>query len=113
QDGQPRSDLHQEIAPRGRIERVSHRPGEAELSGHAFAIEREARSCYRASTQRRFIRPSSRISEALKVSFEHGVPGHQVVGKAARLSALKMRVRRHEHLDLLRCAVEEDLTERL
>jgi hypothetical protein len=34
------------------------------------------------------------------VAFEEGVPGHQVMGEAARLSPLKMGVGGHQNIDL-------------
>ena len=87
--------LQHEVAVGDRVERIRHRPVEAErLRGHV-AVERERGAGERGGAERRFVEPLARIGEAAAVARRHLDIGEEMVAEGHRLRGLQMREARH------------------
>ena len=89
--------LEREIAVRDAVERVGHRPVEAEHFGGPVAIDRERRAGQRRRPERALVEPLARIGEPAAVARQHLDVGQQMMAEGDRLRRLQMREPRHHH----------------
>ena len=93
--------LQHEIAVGHRVERVRHRPVEAErLRGH-LAVDRKRGAGERRGAERGLVQPLARIGEAAAVARRHLDIGEQMMAEGHRLRGLQMREARHHRAGVL------------
>ena len=96
-----RQRLQHEVAVGDRIERIRHRPVEAErLRGHR-AVDRERGAGERRGAERGFVEPLARIREAAAVARRHLDIGEQMMAEGHRLRGLQMGKARHHGRGML------------
>ena len=100
-DGGGRQIFQREIARRNRVQRIAHRPGEAQRLGCHVAVDGKRGARQRRRAQRRFIQPLARIREAAAVAAEHLDIGQQVMAEGHRLGRLHMGEARHDGAGML------------
>jgi hypothetical protein len=88
--------LQREVAVRHRVQRIRHRPVEAQVRGRRMAIDGEGRSGQGRGAQRVLVHPLARIGEAAGVAPEHLDIGHQMMTEGHRLGGLQMGEAGHE-----------------
>ena len=96
-----RQRLHREVAVRDRIERVRHRPVEAERLGGHVTIERKRRARKRGGAERTFVQPLARIGKAAAIARRHLDIGEQVMAERHRLRGLQMGEAGHDGVGML------------
>ena len=82
--------LHDEVAVGHRIERIGHRPIEAERLGGHVAVECERGAGERRSAERRFVEPLARVGKPAAVARRHLDIGKQMMAEGHRLRRLHM-----------------------
>jgi hypothetical protein len=95
-DGRGRQNLECEVAIGNAIERIGHRPVEAQHLCRLGAIDRERRSGKRRRAQRTFVEPLPRIDEPAAVAAEHFDVGQQMMTECDRLRRLQVRETWHD-----------------
>src|SRR5260221_340388 len=88
--------FHEKIAASSGVDGVSHGAVEAQALGNCLAIHRKSGAGDRASAERRLVDACASIDQTTTVAKEELLPGHQMMGKPARLRALQMRIRGHQ-----------------
>ncbi len=100
-------ELHDVVAVGHRIERVGHRPLEAQRLGRLARIDRMRRAGERGRPQRRFVQPRAAIGETATVAAEHLDIGHQVMAEGDGLRRLQMGEARHDGRGIFVGAIDQ------
>ena len=89
------------------IERVGHRPVEAQGLRRAMPVDRMRRASKRRCAERRFVQACTAVGEAAAVAAEHLDVRQQVMAEGDRLRGLQMREARHDGRGILVGALDE------
>ena len=80
---------------------------ETELLGDEFAIQNDRAACQRAGTERHHVQTVAAVEQARHIAVQHLDIGQQMMRKEHGLSALKVRVTRHQRLTAALRAFDE------
>ncbi len=94
-DRRRRQGFQHEVAVRDRIERIGHRPVEAERLRRRIAIDRERSAGQRRGTERGFVETLARVGKAAAVAPRHLDIGEQMMPEGHGLRGLQMGKTRH------------------
>ena len=108
-DGRGGQRLHDEIAVGDGVERIRHRPVEAERLGAHVAVERKRSAGQRAGAERRLVEPFARVGEPPAVARGHLDIGKQVMAEGHRLRGLQMRETRHHRAGVFERLLDQSL----
>ena len=101
-DGAGRQCLQHEVAVGDGVERVRHRPREAERLRRHGAIDRKRGAGERRGAERTFVEARARIGEAATVARRHLDIGEQMVPEGHRLRRLQMGETRHDSIGMFK-----------
>jgi hypothetical protein len=107
-----RQGFQHEVAIRDRIERIGHRPVEAERVSGGGAVDRERGAGQGRRAERRFVEALARIGKAATVARRHLDIGQKMVPERHRLRGLQMGEARHHGGGMFQRALRQRLLER-
>ena len=84
------AEFYGEIAIADRVQRVFCRLGKAQFRGGKFAIYRIGCTCQSRGTQWALIKSGAAVQQTTVISFQHFIPGQQVMTKGHWLGSLKV-----------------------